>query len=185
MEIWNPESDNNLVDAIEEGKIVKVTEEYARLECLPILRKQTPKIHISKKKQKEDEPRLSFDDFRKPLNWRKSQVLSELMENFHWQISKRRRQLGLARRQLAQRINESEYHIKMIENGTLPKDDFVIINKLQIFLGINLRKDKKDFNKPARSLIKEENLEEIKKDRLSKEDNPTFSGNEIQLLEEG
>jgi len=39
METWHQESKENLVDAIEEGKIVKVSQEYALREHLPIIRK--------------------------------------------------------------------------------------------------------------------------------------------------
>ena len=115
MQPWIPELENqDYVEAIEEGKIVKVTEEYAKLEGLPILRRYTPQ-KVQEKKKQEKTTYLLFDDFRKPLK-PKSQVLLELIENFHWQISKKRREFGLTRRQLAQKINEPEYYIKMLEN---------------------------------------------------------------------
>ena len=159
MQPWIPELENqDYVEAIEEGKIVKVTEEYAKLEGLPILRRYTPQ-KVQEKKKQEKTTYLLFDDFRKPLK-PKSQVLLELIENFHWQISKKRREFGLTRRQLAQKINEPEYYIKMLENGILPKDDFVIINKIQSALNINLRKDQKDFSQSPRSLIKDEPKQE-------------------------
>ncbi len=162
------ESEDN-VEAIEEGKIVKVSERYAKREGLPILRRPSTKVFSHPKKQ-EEEKRISFDDLRKPLNWRKSQVFSELTENFHWEISKKRRQIGLSRKQLASSINESENTKKLVENGILPKDDFKIINKLQERLNINLRKDKKDFAQPVRPLVENE------------ESKPSDS--EIQLIDE-
>ena len=156
------ESEDN-VEAIEEGKIVKVSERYAKREGLPILRRPTPKIFHPKKQ--EEEKRISFDDLRKPLNWRKSQVFSELIENFHWEISKKRRQIGLSRKQLALDIKESENTIKLVENGILPKDDFKIINKIQERLNINLRKDNKNFNEPVRPLIENEE-EKLSRDEV-------------------
>ena len=157
MQQWYSESDDGLVDAIEEGRIVRVPELYAKKEGLTILRRPRIEKQSMQKKQKQEEPYLSFDDFRKPLR-QKSQVLSELMENFHWEIKKKRRQLGITRRKIAEEIGEPEYALKLIESGILPKDDFVIINKLQDYLKLNLRKDKKDFEQSARSLISEKQI---------------------------
>ncbi len=157
MQQWYSESDDGLVDAIEEGRIVRVPELYAKKEGLTILRRPRIEKQSMQKKQKQEEPYLSFDDFRKPLK-QKSQVLSELMENFHWEIKKKRRQLGITRRKIAEEIGEPEYALKLVESGILPKDDFVIINKLQDYLKLNLRKDKKDFEQSARSLISEKQI---------------------------
>ncbi len=174
----------DFVDAIEEGKIVKVTEEYARLEGLPIIRRYSPVIQTDKKKKQEEIPYISLDDLRKPLK-PKSQVLSELVENFQWQISKKRRELGITRRQLAQKISEPEYHIKMIENGILPKDDFVIINKIQSVMNINLRRDKKDFSQPARSLLQDKlEKEGVDKQEKKSPQEGSFLGSDIQIIDD-
>lgn len=143
--------DDNYVEAIEDGKIVKVTEDYARREGLLIIRK--PTISVSNTPKKEDDRRLLFDDFRRPIKKPKSQVMSELKEHFYWEVAEKRKKLNLTRKQLASAIGVYETDIKMIENGTLPKDDFVIINKLQNYLGVNLRKDNKDFNSSARKSV--------------------------------
>ena len=183
MEQWHSEYSNELVDAIEEGKIVKVSEDYAKKEGLTIIRRNIPqKQALPKKRQNEEEERLTLDDLRKPLHWRKDQVISELTENFHWQISRKRKEIGLTRKRLAQAINETENNIKLIENGLLPKNDFVIINKLQSFLKINLRKDQKDFLQSARSLITEDNREE--KSSPQKETRTVHvSGSDIEIIE--
>ena len=181
MEPWYSQSESNLVDAIEEGKIVRVSEEYARREGLTILRihKQEEENKAKLKKNQEEEY-ISPYDLRKPLNWRKDQVYSELVENFHWQISKKRKALGLTRKKLAERINETEYTIKLIENGILPRGDFVIINKLQNLFSINLRKDKRDFVQSPRSFLKENPENQQEKTDKPKEN---VSGNDIEIIE--
>lgn len=179
MEPWQSASENELVEAIEEGRIVKVSEDYAKREGLPILRKQQPKITKPQKKETE-EKRLFIDDLRKPLNWKKSQVMAELVDNFQWEVAKKRRQLGITRKQLAASISEPEYVLKLIENGILPKDDFIIINKLQARLNLNLRKDKKDFIQPARNLLDEQKEEA----REPIQENENLLGNDIQPIDE-
>ncbi len=168
MEQWNPASDN-LVDAIEEGRIVRVPEQYAKREGLTILRKSSTeqKEKSPQKVQKPEEVRLSFDELRKPLNYKKNQVALELIENFQWEIAKTRRQKGITRKQFANSINIPESSIKLLENGIVPENDFILINKIQSALNINLRKDKKDFTQSARSLITEE-----KKDNINETQKP-------------
>jgi ribosome-binding protein aMBF1 (putative translation factor) len=176
MEPWHPsESEENLVEAIEEGRIVKVPKEHALREGLPILRKQQPSSIV----KPNEKSLLSFEKFRKPLNYKSSQVFQELADNFHWLITKKRRYLGLTRKQLALSINESEETIKQIENGILPKDDFKTINKIQSRLDLNFRKDKKDFEKSPRSLLKKDKIEEKK----NKEESDIF-GDDIELIED-
>ncbi len=164
MESWNGEFNDNFVEAIEEGKIVRVTKDYAKKEGLLIIKRQISKKKETKDK-KEEEERITLEDLRKPLNWKKNQVVSELLENFHWLISKKRKERNLTRRQLSKEINESKNNIKLVENGILPKNDFIIINKIQSFLNINLRKDKKDFVQSPRSLIKNDDISDDKLER--------------------
>src|SRR3989338_3282633 len=183
MEPWQSTSESNLVEAIEEGRIVKVSEDYAKREGLPILRKQQPKIPKPAQKKDSEEKRLFIDDLRKPLKALKSQVMTELVDNFQWEIAKKRRQLAITRKQLAASISEPEYVLKLLENGILPKDDFVIINKLQAKLNLNLRKDKKDFIQPARNLI-EEPKENAKKESSSKKTDEGLLGDDIQPFDE-
>ena len=71
-----------------------------------------------------------------------------------------------------------------MENGVLPREDFVIVNKLQNFFNFNLRKDKKDFAQSPRSLInpKQENTE-LKADKSDSEIKTKMSGSDIELIE--
>jgi len=151
------ESDNKMVEAIEEGKIVKVDESYAIREGLPIIRKPQYRIGNQSNEGAQskglERPSLSLKSFRKPLDWQKNKVVKELVPNFHWEILKRRRVMNVGRRQFASAIGESEECIKLLENGILERDDFILINKVQNYLGINLRKDGVSFGQEMRKLI--------------------------------
>ena len=165
----------NFVEAIEEGRIVKVTEDYARREGLLIVRKQSDSTegnvssNLSGFRQElvvgglgsgisgvPDRGRMSRRDFkmetlRKPLHYYKNEVVADLVDNFHWQISSVRKAKNMTRRQLAQKVGENEETIKMVENGILPQDNYILINKIQSTLGINLRKEGKKFEVPKLS----------------------------------
>ena len=172
----------SLVDAIEEGKIVRVSEDYARREGLPILRKAPKEDSTSfspeeKKNSDEDHTVYGVDEYRKPLGWKEQQVISELIDNFHWSIAKARRERNMSRKHFADGIGVSEQQVKLIENGILPSKDFILVNKIQDFLGINLRKDGMDHNKLARDALDEE-IEQVPKENLD------ITGEDIEFFEE-
>ncbi len=133
------------VDAIEDKKIVRVSEEYAKREGLLIIRKviDSPVVQpvpLVQLRRAERRLKPQIEEFRRPLDYRKNNVIQELKENFQWDISKKRRELGMSRRQLAFKIGESEDSVISLENGLLPKDNFVLLNKVESALGINLHK---------------------------------------------
>lgn len=178
------------VDAIKEGKIVRVSEAYARKENLLILRKpkitqiqeNVPKIPQRTKEEREEKKnKLSLDLTKRPLNWRKNQIFDELIENFHWKISKIRKNMGLTRKQLANLVKEKEETIKLLEYGTLIVNDFVLINKVQDVLGINLRKDKLDINKSMHDMIKTDSEET---EELIDSDAENLHGSDIQIFDD-
>lgn len=132
------------VEAIVDGKIVLISEEQAKREGYPILRRPEPVSFLpspEKLANKPVEPRgiKPLDDLRKPLKVTNN-VLNELIENFHWLLQKRRKELQLTRKQVADKVGVSDYEMKLIENGILPKDDFILISKLEQFYFISLRK---------------------------------------------
>ncbi len=184
----------NIVDALFEGKIVRVPEEYAKREGLLILRKQNPlkraeqpsQVVVARRKKEYDERRFSLDDLRKPLNWQKDQVIKDLIDDFHWAIVKARRSKNITRKQLAQAIGASENDIKLMENGLLPTNDYVLVNKLQSYLGINLRMDGQDFITPARKAVEKASQKENEKIEISKKEDESeeLAGDEIELDEE-
>ena len=145
------QNERKMVDALEDGRIVRVSEEYAKREGLLIIRKPEPSAIDSPSKQKEMKltPRLrgerkayfDIEKYRRP--WHdKNEILSSLVDNFHWEISSKRKGLNLNRKQMAQEINCPEEDLKLIENGTLPHNDYILINKIENYLKINLRRDK-------------------------------------------
>ena len=177
-----------IVEAIEEGRIVRVAEDYARREGLLILRKPNAAIqqNLTPKEKKDEEGRrnkgfIGMDDLRKPLKSQQSELMKEMVENFHWVLVQKRKAKGLMRKKLGELIGESETNIKMIENGVLPMNNFVLVNKLESFYGISLRKNKVAENKePLRQVIdfakkttpgkseekKDEKAEEISSDEI-------------------
>ncbi|MBU0466636.1 MAG: hypothetical protein KJ718_04815 [Nanoarchaeota archaeon] len=190
----------NLVEAIEEGRIVKVPESYARREGLVILKKPeiplnnpgtTPSFYSHTEKK---EPKRPFTDYisKKP-DWREQQVISELLDNFHWHIRLQRKRMGLTRKQFAKQINEPEEKIKILETGRLPTKDFILINKIQKALDINLRKDGKEFDLSTQEIM--EKAQEVEMERIqqrrktrstekAEEDYNEISGSGIEILED-
>lgn len=133
--------DEPMVDALEGGEIVRVSEKYARRESLPILRKyQQPAVQKPANKLGPKETG-GMDTFRRPLRSDKDGVRAALSDNFHWALSQKRRQLGLSRKQLAVAVNAREQDVKLLENGVLPSNDFVLISALERQLGVNLRRE--------------------------------------------
>ena len=85
-----------------------------------------------RKKEKEFEEKFELTKkMSKPLN---------LVDNFHWYVFIARRKRKLTRKEVASLLGESETPIKMIENKELPDDSLILINKLEQFFGIKLKK---------------------------------------------
>jgi len=148
-----------VVDAIEDGRIVRVSEEYAKREGLLILRKPMEEVKQTISGKREDSVRknkgfIGMEDLRKPLSTKNDEILKELKDNFHWTLVQKRKGRLLTRKKVADALGESEVNIKMIENGVLPADNFILINKLEGYYGISLRKNKVTENKaPLRQII--------------------------------
>jgi ribosome-binding protein aMBF1 (putative translation factor) len=140
-----------LVDVIKEGEIIRIPEWQARSEDLFILRtvsfeQSAPQaVSPSSVQQKADplakKPSLLDSWKRGEGYYKKNNVISDLVSNFHWEISSKRRTKGLSRKQLAEKAGIVEEDLKMIEMGSLPRDDFVLISRIENALGISLRKN--------------------------------------------
>ena len=136
-----------LVDAIEDGRIVRVSADYAQREGLLVLRKPIEDVKPASSGKREDTIRknkgfIGMEDLRKPLSTKNNEILRELIENFHWTLVQKRKGRLLTRKKVADALGESELNIKMIENGVLPANNFILINKLESYYGISLRKNK-------------------------------------------
>lgn len=155
-----------MVDAIRDGQIVTVTEAQARAEDLFILREKhapaaaTPPLTgqpalraATRANMPTIAPKLLPRHHSYLPDYKKNDVARELVNNFHWEIGKARKERNMTRLQLANALSVSENVVKMLENGELPTDDFVLINKVQSYLRINLRKDGKSFDGSARAQL--------------------------------
>jgi transcriptional regulator with XRE-family HTH domain len=74
------------------------------------------------------------------LKERKANQPSDLIDNFNWTIQRIRRNRKITREQFSKGIGEPESSIRMIEQGVLPGNDYKIINKIEGYLGVSLRK---------------------------------------------
>lgn len=145
-----------MVDVIRDGEVVTVSERQALAEELFVLRIHEKKSPMESLPSIESRRRVTksipLGPVKAPPRWHsyqadylKNNVTKELVDNFHWEITKARKSRNLTRLQLANTLNVPEHAIKLLETGELPSDDFILINKVQHFLGINLRRDGKTF----------------------------------------
>ena len=164
------ESEGIIVEALESGKIVKVTEAYARREGLLVLRRPpiapaqaTLSTRWTKKKEdREGRSFIGLDELRKPLKAKEGGIAKELIDNFHWELLRKRKARALTRKQVAAAINESENDLKLMESGIAPMNNFILVNKLESYYNINLRKNKVASAPPAVRDISVFNVEGMK-----------------------
>ncbi len=65
----------------------------------------------------------------------------QFIDNFHWIIMRARRLKKLTQKELAQEIEEQEVAVKMAEQGIISKQTPHLIEKIENYLGIHLKKD--------------------------------------------
>ena len=149
-----------LFDVIESSGIVKVCSHCFSGGSMPLIKKPTSsQLKDSEKQQTYRESIKAFSKAPSNLNRKEDVNLREiidknlkinisedvkprpyLMDNFHWVIMRARRAKHISREQFARDLGESETLVKMIEQGVLPEDDNRIINKIEGYLAITLRK---------------------------------------------
>ncbi|VVB82149.1 Helix-turn-helix [uncultured archaeon] len=143
-----------LYNAISNKGIVKLCENCARVENLPIIKKPTEKQLSDSQRQKTVHERLASMNRTRPigremtlrelvdkdLKAKKIQSNPDLAENFHWTIQRIRRARKITREEFAKGINESDSTIRMIEQGVVPGGNYQVISKIENFLKVNLRK---------------------------------------------
>ncbi len=186
------ELQEKIVEALEDGRIVRVTESYAKNEGLAILRKPSFQENKPQTQQQQIEKRGSSTSFAikesimKAPSWKEKQVIAELVPNFHWQIRVERKKHNLTKAQLAKAINESEENIKLLEFGKLPSEDFVLVNKLQRYFNINLRKDGQNFTDSAYKMLNSSSSQStaVKFDKnqpAAKPDSKSLTGSDVDI----
>lgn len=171
------ENEVKLLDALDDKEVIKICEECAFSENIPILRKPTSfQLKESEKPYsirqrlsrmagiKEEEKKgdvgemarkiiqnVNLDALRKrdlkkemddkfKLAVERNKPLN-LVENYNWLILMERKKRKIMRKQLAEAVGETEEIIKMIENKELPDDALRIIQKIEQYFSIRLRKD--------------------------------------------
>jgi len=180
-----------VVEAIHEGRLVRAYEDDALREGLFILRFVDSIPTETKKVKPEEEKKLLFDDYRRPLRNRDN-ISKELADNFHWMIMEKRKSRGMTRKQFADAIRASENDVKMIENGVLPSPDFVLVNRIEQLFGISLRKNPVYAQASAKlaSMAQEERKPRVQRDfrqvieKVREEKNSAIAKPAAQMVEE-
>ncbi len=146
------EDRGKLHDAISAKGIVKICEYCASMENFPIVKKpvidnqipQRPTLvrdRLSRMNRPSIVGEISLRGLiDKDLKARKMQNHPDLIDNFHWTIQRIRRARKITREQFAKGIDEPESKVRMIEQGFLPENDYKIINKIEGYFRVNLRK---------------------------------------------
>lgn len=143
-----------LYNAISSKGIVKLCSHCASMEKLPIIKKPTEEqlnpvqrhISVRDRLTNMNKSHMARQDVTlrdlidKKFKDRGIQSHPDLIDNFHWTIQQVKRVKRITREQFAKGIGESEANVRMIEQGFLPENNYQIINKIEGFLGISLRK---------------------------------------------
>ena len=127
-----------MVRAIKEGEIVRIPRHVAVAEELFIL----GEVAVEEKPKPPKMPetgRRNLPVYR--LEYKKNYVVKELIENFHWEIIKQRRARNITRKKAADAMGVPENELGMLERGELPRDDFVLVSKVENYFAVNLRKN--------------------------------------------
>ncbi len=180
---------SRLHDVISNRGIVKICDECASSENLPTVKRITKEQLEESQKQRSIRDRLTNMNNRNSIlkkevtlrdiidkNLKKNQPPSDLIENFHWTIQRIKRARKITREEFAKAIGENEATIRMIENGFIPNNDYKLINKIESYLKVSLRKSGESgfsdpsIKEPSRRYILDNSLiekEEQKPKKLS------------------
>lgn len=154
------EDEVKLFDAIYNGRMGFICERCAIIENIPVIKKpDTSQLKESEqavgvmdrmkrlsgiKNTEKDETFFREDELNEldenPELERPEKEKLNLVNHFHWDIMKNRRRKGLTHQQLAETLGESEIAVAMIEKGKLPENADSLINKLEQYFQVKLRK---------------------------------------------
>src|SRR3989338_2177107 len=99
-----------MVEAIDDGRIVRVPEDYAVREGLLILKRPKPLAPAQPVAEQPADRRASgLDAFRKPLRYKQNDVAGSLVDHFQWIVGQKRKEKGLTRKQVASAVQCSEH----------------------------------------------------------------------------
>lgn len=175
-----------LSDAIHGKGIVKVCERCSFDLDVPIIKRNVPEAENKKPVRAMGynpipvarlRPETSFRDLvDRSMKIDSSTVnvkpRADLVENFHWIIMRARRFRKLSQAQLAGELGISESSVSMAEKGLIIGDDS-IIDKLEGYLRIKIRKNEKEKSLLDRAILVHEevknNKSEIKRESIKLE----------------
>lgn len=177
-----------LVDAVGHEEIISICMECAEKERLPIIHKATneeisniQRFYLSKGQEIQEKEQESVNQLiakkseedkelekiiRKNI---KAGDYPELIDNFHWYIQQARRMKKISPKQLADSIAEPEVIIELAEDGKLPENHNQLINKLEQYLRIKIKKEipKTESEKTESEKLIEEGIDLKKEDWLT------------------
>ena len=165
-----------LYHAISNRGIVKICGDCNSLEKLPIMKKPTEEQILESKSPRSKSVTERLTNMNrgrligtevslrtlvdKKFNSPIVQVPADIIPNFHWTIQRIRRARKISREEFARGISEPESTVRMIEQGLLPEDNYKIINKIEGFLKISLRKSGSEFIDPSKRFVLDNSLVE-------------------------
>jgi ribosome-binding protein aMBF1 (putative translation factor) len=88
-------------------------------------------------------------NFQKKASLEKGKNADDLIENFHWVVMRKRRQLKFSQKELAEKVYEPLSAIEYLEKGVLPIDYLQLIKKVEQVLGIKLMKEVRKIFDPS------------------------------------
>lgn len=174
------EGEVELLDAVSENEVIKICPNCSFLENVTMIKKPTNSqlsnvnrpYHVSERMRRisgispQVKPQVK-EEIRETLSSDKINQLN-LVDNFNWLVMMARKDKRLSRKQVADALMEKEDSIKMIENKELGRDSARVIEKLEQFFNIQLRKQGQQEEKIVKETIRER-LERIgKKEPLEK-----------------
>jgi len=146
-----------LYSAISNKGIVKICGDCNSIEKFPIIKQPTEQqiadsknlrhISISERLRNMNKGIIAGKEVNlrtlvdKKFETNTVQIPSDIIPNFHWTIQRIRRSRKISREAFARGIGELESTVRMIEQGILPEENYKIINKIENFLQVNLRKE--------------------------------------------
>ena len=159
-----PENRAFLFEVVHPEGIKKVCRKCSFIENFPMIRKklandESDRHEIIRTHSKETQPfvkkpsdeevslrNLVESNFKKNFN-EDLNLKNSLVDNFHWIVMRARRMKHLTQAHLAKELKEPEITIQTIEKGFIPEKSKELITKLEIYLGINIRKKKEPLRK--------------------------------------
>lgn len=115
-----------------------VSEVLSRISGIEIKEKKEPE-NPRVKEQEEELRRIANSNIQKAIQ-EKPVSTEDLVDKFHWIIMRVRRSKKITQTELAKEIGESEAAVKMAEQGIISARTPLLIEKIESYFGIKLRK---------------------------------------------